>query len=159
MKTGPSYARGRSKQDYETPDDFMAAVRNRFGAPVYDLAASAENKKADLFLCEELNSLTVPRHTLLEGVHWLNPPFGNIGEWAEKCSQEARLGARILLLTPASVGANWFASHVHNQAHVLFLNGRLTFKGATDPYPKDCILSCYNITHPSHHGYDVWRWK
>lgn len=158
-RSGASFARGKSKQDYGTPPDFMRAVHKRFGKLTYDLAARPDNKKAELFLSPDLDSLTVEWHKLLSGIHWLNPPFDNISEWASKCSREARLGARILFLVPASVGANWFSDYVHNQAEVLFLNGRLQFVGAKDPYPKDCVLICYNIQHRGAHGYDVWRWK
>lgn len=41
--------RAGSRQDYETPADFMAAVARRFAPVQFDLAASAENAKAKEF--------------------------------------------------------------------------------------------------------------
>lgn len=144
------FNRGESRQDFETPDDFMAAVVKRFGAPEFDLAASMSNHKVPAYFAESANSLTQPWSNL--GLCWLNPPFSEIAPWAAKCASS---GAKILFLTPASVGSNWFSNYVHGKALVLALNGRLTFKGCPTPYPKDCILSCYGFTP----GFEVWKWK
>jgi phage N-6-adenine-methyltransferase len=159
MKTGASFARGQSRQTYATPKDFINAVVNRFGSLGFDLAADAQNTKAKRYYTEADNSLIQPWHCIeVRGALFLNPPFDNIAPWAEKCAYEARLGAKILFLTPASVGSNWFADYVHQKALVLALTGRLCF----DPlhpkwgYPKDCILSCYNIEQIN---FGVWRWK
>ncbi len=153
--TGASLNRGGSRQDYETPADFIAAVEQRFGVIDMDLAATKENTKGSIWIDIARDSLTVDWHTL-KGNLWLNPPFGGIGPWAAKCDHEARLGAKILFLTPASVGSNWFAKHVFHRAHVLFLNQRLQFVGASDSYPKDCMLSCYNFYGAD---FEIWRWK
>lgn len=153
--TGATLNRGSSRQDYETPPDFITAVQSRFGIINVDLAATKENTKGQIWIDEEQDSLTV-NWSRLRGNLWLNPPFNNIAPWAKKCSEESKKGCRIFFLTPASVGSNWFAQHVFGQAHVLFLNGRITFVGAEDPYPKDCILSCFGVTSP---GFDIWRWK
>ena len=87
---------------------------------------------------------------------WLNPPFGHIAPWARQCESYGVEGYKILLLTPASIGSNWFASYVFQKAMVLALNPRLTFKGCTDPYPKDLMLSLFGFGYS---GFDLWRWK
>lgn len=94
--------------------------------------------------------------TQLGGNLWLNPPFANIMPWAAKCRAFGPRGGprRILFLTPASVGSDWFASHVHGAARVLALSPRLRFVGAADHYPKDCMLSVFG----DEPGFDVWRW-
>lgn len=153
--TGATLNRGSSRQDYETPADFITAVASRFGIISVDLAATKENTKGQIWIDEKRNSLAVD-WSGLRGVLWLNPPFNNIGPWAKKCSDESRRGCKILFLTPASVGSNWFSRHVFGKAHILFLNGRITFVGADDPYPKDCMLSCFGLGTPS---CEVWRWK
>lgn len=163
MKTGPTINRKGSKQNYSTPRNFLDAVERRFGKIVFDLAADMTNRKAHSFYSINDNSLVQPWHKL-GGLLWLNPPFTNIGLWAEKCAFEAKLGAKIAFLTPASVGSNWFRDHVHNKAYVLALNGRLMFDGATDPYPKDCMLSVYGFVAPGFtlepvKGFDVWTWN
>jgi phage N-6-adenine-methyltransferase len=153
---------GRSKQDYGTPRDFLDALERRFGSISFDLAAHRSNAVVPSYFGEggvEEDSLAQKWH-LLSGNLFLNPPFGDIVPWAMKCRVESAsfpLGIRyqrILFLVPASVGANWFAEHVHNHALVLALQGRLSFDGK-DPYPKDCML-CVFGEKP---GFDVWKWR
>jgi hypothetical protein len=38
---------------------------------------------------------------------------------------------------------------------VLALNGRITFVGQKDPYPKDTILACFGFGVS---GFDIWTW-
>ena len=157
MSNGPTVKRHRSKQDYSTPDDFMQAVRGRFGPIGFDLAAHAQNAKCMHYFTEEQNSLLQQWNTIrcsFNGWLWLNPPFDNIEPWAKKCAEEMALGARILFLTPASIGSNWFARHVNGKAVVLSLQGRMSFDGIA-PYPKDCMLSVF--AHGLH-GFNVWKW-
>jgi DNA (cytosine-5)-methyltransferase 1 len=153
--SGAALNRHRSKQDYATPWELIRAVEDRFGPISVDLAASPANTKATSYFTEEDNSLIRFWHKY-PGILWLNPPFSNIAPWAKKCANESAQGAKIIMLAPASVGANWFVEHVHQKAMVLALQGRITFEGATDPYPKDCILSCYGFGVV---GFDVWKWR
>jgi phage N-6-adenine-methyltransferase len=151
---------GRSKQDYQTPPEFLAAVKKRLHTNVFgwDLAASKENTACEFgWYDEEQDSLKQNWHEIQNGWMWLNPPFSNIAPWVYKASDEAWKGAFIAMLVPASVGANWWRDFVHDDAHVLFLNGRLTFVGAEGPYPKDCALLLYQPAIQG--GYDTWNWK
>lgn len=155
-KTGASLNRGRSKQDYGTPIEFMRAVGLRFGWPAFDLACTRENAKAPVGYYHPEDDAFEHDWSILAGVLWLNPPFANIGPWARKCAVEGstRRGL-LLLLTPASIGTDWYANHVHRHAMVLGLSPRLTFEGTTDPYPKDLMLSVYGYGMS---GFDTWRW-
>jgi len=156
--TGASFNRGRSKQDYATPKDFREAVIEKFGMPDIDLAGSSSNyfcKHAYDCFTEKENSLTRHWHHL-DGLCWLNPPFGNIEPWAAKCREENEKGARILFLVPASVGSFWFQTHIHGHAMVYFLRPRLCFDGIA-PFPKDAVLChCDKQIEP---GYTCWKWK
>ncbi len=156
MITGPSINKGRSRQDFETPWEFIHAVEKRFGPLKIDLAASPENTKAPAYITANENSLDIAWGSI-NGNCWCNPPFGNISPWAAKCATPQREYAdatKFLLLTPASVGANWFTKYVFNRALVLFLSPRICFDGK-NPFPKDCILSVYGATP----GFECWRWK
>lgn len=160
LATEAGHNRQASKQDHETPADFLAAVVARFGPLHVDLACRRDNAKAPLYLTEEIDSLSVGWARMFPGrTMWLNPPFNRIAPWAEKCACEAielaRTGGRILMLTPASVGSEWFTEHVHDRARVHPLSPRLTFVGQTQPFPKDCILSVYGELP----GFLPWRWK
>lgn len=155
-RTGPSINKGRSRQDYETPWEFIRAVEAKLGKITCDLAASRDNHKAPVYYTIAQDSLANGALWCPMGICWLNPPFGVIGPWAKKCWDESQLGARIVMLTPASVGSNWFRDYVHNRARVLFLSPRIQFECADDPYPKDLMLSCFGWSHV---GYECWRWK
>lgn len=151
-KTGASFSRGQSRQDYETPKAFISAVETRFGPLIVDLAASKINAKAPRCFTKDDNSLA-QCWAEWRGNLWLNPPFDDIAPWAEKCARES-IHNRILFLVPASVGSNWFKSHVFNKANVIFLNGRLSFDGIA-PFPKDCMLCEFGHAP----GFEVWDWK
>jgi phage N-6-adenine-methyltransferase len=161
----PAQKPGRSIQNYATPDDFIFAVKRRFGIQefTYDLAAETENTKARHFFCEEEDSLK-QNWEKLSGPLWLNPPFGHIEPWAKKCQVSTRTeGRAIYFLTPASVGASWFARHVWRDcvhAVVLALEGRLSFDGKA-PYPKDCMLTVWDAVrlYGKHTRFNVWDWR
>ncbi len=156
----PAQKPGQSRQNYGTPRVFIDAVVERFGPLVCDLAADATNAKAPEWYSETENALDPASDwagDYFEGNLWLNPPFGDIAPWAEKCAAQAReRHGFILMLTPASVGSNWFAQHVHGRAVVLGLSPRLTFEGCTDAYPKDLMLSVFGYGLA---GFDTWRWR
>lgn len=154
----PAQRPHRSNQVVATPWEFIRAVEHRFGAFDVDLAALADNAKAPAFITPEQNSLKQPWAKLYPGkLGWLNPEFEDIGAWAAKCRAETSPynGFRVIMLTPASVGAEWFAQHIHGKAKVLAVAPRITFVGEEQPYPKDCILSLYGFNRT---GFDVWRW-
>lgn len=154
----PKQKRGRSKQDYGTPDIFTDAVAKRFGPLAVDLAASAKNTKAPIFISAGQNSLVQDWKQYKDVNCWLNPPFSNIGPWARKCAEYATFGGvgRLFFLTPASVGSNWYRDFVHLKAHVIFLNARITFVGEKMPYPKDCMLSVFGAGLS---GFTIWNWN
>ena len=167
-----------TKQDYGTPRVFLDAVEARFGALTFDLATDGTNAKAPRFFTEEENALSKNWALELEpGNWWLNPPFNDIATWAAKCTIEIEAcgkfaahlqgDTKIFFLTPASIGSNWFADHVHGRAVVLGLSPRMTFDGTPpnkktgkiDPYPKDLMLSIFSARHFPIAGLDCWRWK
>lgn len=161
-KTGPSIARGQSKQSYGTPPELKEAVEARFGKIIFDLAADGDNTLHDLYFSEEDNAFDYDWHKIGiddgskdTGWLWLNPTYNNIGEWAEKCADEVHKGARILFHVPASTGAGWYWDHVKPHSHVLHLRQRVTYIGATDAYPKDSIIGVYawGLT-----GESPWSW-
>lgn len=145
----------KTKQDVETPEDLFRLLDVEFEF-VRDLAATAENRKCADFITPEQNSLETP-WAKLAGWQWLNPPFADIEPWLEKCVYEARRGAQLVVLVPASVGANWFRHLVEGKAEVRFLNGRVTFVGHVKPYPKDLMLCIYERGRYASMG--TWDWR
>ena len=165
--TGAAYNRGNSEQSVGTPRDFLDAVEKRFGTIGWDLAATYENKVAsgdENFF--GLNHWRLGYRDAIEAdwfdlkfrhwVRWLNPPFGNISPWAEKCAECQWLNVWTLFLVPYSAGSNWWRDYVRGKAMVFALQPRLKFIGHTQSYPKDLALCAYGF---GVNGEDNWRWK
>lgn len=151
---------GKSRQDYQTPPEFLQALKNRLGILNFglDIAASPENAVCLEYITEEMNALDESQVWCSDGWAFCNPPYANITPWVRKAFEESRHPlTQIAMLVPASVGANWWLNHVHNKAYVYFLNGRLTFIGETTPYPKDCAILLYASFLQG--GYKVWDWR
>lgn len=164
----PQQKPGRSKQDYATPKDFIAAVKTRLGIPAHrqfahDFAADRRNKQADTYYSAKDSAFNYSpsewRVRCAMGWGWLNPPFNDITPWANRASLCKYEGGQIAMLVPASVGSNWFRDHVYQEALVLALNGRLAFMPdkPTWLYPKDCILCLYSEAIAP--GFEVWDWR
>ena len=165
----PKQKPGRSKQDYATPMELIRAVEKRFGVIVHDLCAHAQNARVASYYSKEQDCFKQAwAKDFPAGNLWGNPEFGGgfIGHFAEKCYVESRQrDGLIIMLTPASIGSEWFAAHVEKKALVIGLRPRLSFDGI-DPYPKDCMLSVYGLdpsAPPSAmqylSGFETWRWK
>jgi len=156
-----------SKQNYQTPKNFINAAVNKFGRIAFDLAADESNAQAKDFYTEADDSLKQDwvRLTYQSGygqsVLWLNPPYDKIHLWAAKCADFGRnvikSNTKLLLLVPASVGSDWFTHHVFGKSTVYLLNGRLTFVGEKQPFPRDCILAVYgaNVDRTIY----SWDWR
>lgn len=154
--TEPAQKPHASKQTYATPREFIAAVESKFGTIGFDLAAEVETSVTGLAcFTKEDDALKQEWLGNASGWLWLNPPFGDIGSFAEKCAIESAKGARILMLVPASIGSNWFRDHVLGKAMVFGLNPRMSFDGK-NPYPKDLMLCVYAN---GVHGFDQWVWR
>ena len=170
----PEQKPGKSEQVVRTPRAFTAAVELTFGALSCDLAACADNV-VHLSGLEHLettygdwfgpDNIDPSRRDSLtaewpgEGQAWLNPPFGMIGKFAKKCARECAGGSKdmhILMLVPASVGANWYRDHVQPFADVYSV-GRMKFVGHEDVYPKDLILAHY--WKPGGYKFRHWKWQ
>ena len=152
----PAQKPGKSEQVVGTPRDLLDAVEARFGKITFDLAATKTNRVCKAFYSPEDDSLR-KKWRKLKGNLWLNPPFKTIDPWAAKCafSVEPREFDTLCFLVPASVGANWFREHVWGRAYTIFLNGRVTFEGHSQAYPKDLLLGIYGYAP----GVEVWDWR
>lgn len=155
--------RTTTEQDVGTPLELIAAVQKRLGKIVIDLAATEALAVVDAYISPEQDSLSMPWAQIghlrfsLTGWGWLNPPFAQSGAWVRKCAQEAAHGARLIVLLQAAVDSNYFAEHIYGKAEVWFLQGRLTFRGHTQPYPKGCMLCIYERGRFPH--LRVWDWR
>ena len=157
MSVCPAQKPKRSVQVVATPWELIHACEARWGKFTYDLAAldDGSNAKAPLWIGPTEDSLKVAWHKL-GGLLWLNPEFGDIRPWAEKWKNESRLGAKGMMLTPAAVSTEWYANHVHGNARIVAIRPRVKFIGHEQGFPKDLILSLWNLGPP---GFEIWRWQ
>lgn len=158
----PPQKPGKSEQVVETPDILIDKVKRRLVVQRFnaDLAADAKNTKAAFYYDEAKDALKQPWSIYAEngGWNWCNPPYADIRPWVKKAFDECIASdAMTAMLVPASVGSNWWADYVDRIAHVLFLQGRVTFVGHTKPYPKDLALLLYSPIVFG--GYEVWDWR
>lgn len=157
-KNGATLNRHRSNQAHTTPWDFISALEKRFGIIAIDLAAYKKTAKAGRFITPRENSLKQNWAALLKGdVGYLNPPFDPIGPWIDKCIEEAMKGARLLVLSRASIDANWFWK-MYPHCEVYALVPRITFLGSKDVYPGSLILSAFNFG-VWNGRIERWYWK
>ena len=164
----PKQKPGRSKQDYGTPPEFLAAVKKRLAIDEFDvdLAASHKNTVVELSYYTKQDNALVQDWECGEGWNWLNPPFARIEPWVKRAYEMSmQYGVKTAVLVPAGVGSNWWRDWVHQKAAIQLLNGRITFlncppnprTGKVDAYPKDCALLLYSPYMTE--GYDVWSWR
>lgn len=156
----PAQKPGKSRQDVETPQEFIDAVAARWGSIDVDLACHSRNPKAALALTwPDVNSLMQDWPVLFAGKNcWLNPEYGNVAPWAEKSMLAGPMMQKggIFMLVPAGTSTQWWARFVHQRAMVYFLRPKIVFVGETSAFPKDLVLVHYA---PGISGYDTWRWK
>lgn len=154
---GPTMNRSKSLQIVGTPWQFIEAVERKFGRLAWDLAATRDNAKAPRFITPEEDTFKQNWAKLLAGgLGWLNPEFDPLPKWLSKCVNEQQRGAEFLVITPASVGANWFWRFVKPFA-TSYSIGRIQFEGHSGSYPKDLLLNHYR-DNPSP-ILQRWRWK
>ena len=101
---------------------------------------------------------------------WLNPPFcapkkkclpdcqkercqkrgwhdiidqPGISVWMQKCVDESNKGAKIVALTLATRGTNWYQKIVRPNSLSLILYKRIAFEGSKDPYTRELQLNIF----------------
>jgi hypothetical protein len=164
-----------SKQDYETPPEFMAFVERAFGVQfVLDLAGAEDKKKAPFVLTEEIDSLKQDWNKAFyeacwrspecaNPAAWLNPPFGRVDPWAQKCRMFS--AGQLYLLVPAAIATRWFLDYCNPHCafwgvtpRIPFLGGAVNPKtGKPNGIDRDMMLCQFGTTDRGWRG--ELRWK
>lgn len=147
------------KSDWGTPQWLFDKLYNQYSFNL-DLCADSENRLLPQW-CEDVQSGLVylhgvslsPREYVLEEkkliwegtVFFCNPPYGRT--WP-KILHEIPTWAHGVFLLPSRTGSQWFQYLLNRASWVLFLKGRLTFKGAASSAPFDSVLFGYNVFPP-----------
>jgi hypothetical protein len=73
-----------------------------------------------------------------------NPPYGrSVRFWVQKANSEAALGTEVLMLLASRTDTRWFHDAMRVARSILFIEGRLTFLGASDPAPFPSVVLYY----------------
>jgi phage N-6-adenine-methyltransferase len=139
------------KDDWETPDDLFNFYNDKYEF-ILDAAANEVNSKCRYHLgpggiYEDALNISW-EDWLTIGNIWLNPPYSRPlqSEFVKKASYEAmRWGhGSVVTLLPARTDTKLFHDYIWNKesAELIFLKGRLKFKGAKHgaPFPSMIVI-------------------
>jgi site-specific DNA-methyltransferase (adenine-specific) len=124
-----------------------------------DPCATSENTKCEKFYTIEEDGLS--KSWSGESV-WVNPPYSNIREWAQKCKSEAWGGEQapngfpknrtiISLLVPARTDTKWFHEVIHSATEITFIKGRLHFNNSENSAPFPSVVITFDVPNWTGH--------
>ena len=138
-----------SKSDeWETPLDFYAKLDAEFRFEL-DPCCTPENKKCATYITTDgLGEDWIGKRA------FVNPPYGNLAKWIEKCAHEAGRGSLCVMLIPSRTDTKAFHRFIwDNSTHkprtgveLRLLPGRLKFGGSKNSAP---FPSCLVIFRPN----------
>lgn len=127
-------------QDWETPLWLFNLLDREFRFTL-DVCANENNALCDEYYDEELDGLNQKWY----GQSWCNPPYHQVGRWAEKAFNEAKKGnCTAVLLVAARTDTRYFWNFLRF-GEIRFLPGRLKFglPGGTRysaPFPSAVVI-------------------
>lgn len=140
-KFGPQFE--SSEKDWETPSEIFSPLNREFGFTL-DVCASSENAKCSKFFSDDNDGLG----QRWSGICWMNPPFGQKKQWAEKAYTEGLYGATVVALLPARTNTNWWHDYCMKALEIRFLQGRPRFVGAEHGLPQPLAIVIFGPGMP-----------
>jgi hypothetical protein len=133
--------------NHETPDVILDLVRS-FAPIKLDPCTTKSNPTGAEYIrtpqCSP-DGLETAWHEF-DGLVYVNPPYGRRKgqrclEWVNKAIEEYQQGAEIIMLLPARTDTQWFQRLFRFSVPILWIKGRLTFKGQKSgaPFPSALI--------------------
>jgi phage N-6-adenine-methyltransferase len=111
-------------REWATPPEIFEPLHREFDFTI-DVCATAQNAKVPRFYSEADDGLSMSWAG--ERV-FMNPPYGReIYAWTRKARDEAKRGALVVGLLPASCDLKWWHEDVVGHAEVRYLRGRVRF--------------------------------
>jgi len=140
-----------AKDDWETPNDLLATIEafgsylGTQGITLDPATTKANPTRADRIRTPECDpdGLTTDWHFVAgaPALIYVNPPYR--AAWYAKIAREAPLlreDQHMISLLPAKVGTGYFQRLVGHASAIVFVRGRLMFKGAKDAAPFESAL-------------------
>ena len=128
-----------SKSDiWATPQDFYNNLNAEFNFTL-DPCALPTNAKCSKFYTPEQNGL---KQDWSNETVFCNPPYSDIKNWVEKAYNEAKRGAKVVMLIPARTDTRYFHDFIYNKHEVRFVKGRLKFGDQKNsaPFPSMVVV-------------------
>lgn len=146
-----------SDQDRRTPPELLDVLETRFGKFVFDLAAQKGHAIRGLpCFTPETNALT--QDWLGDpppGNRWLNCPFNQFPEFTKQAAAQSSPKCPIVMLTLASIGANWYWDNVVPHAFSFAID-RVQFVGEPHVLTKDLLVNLFGFGSG---GGTIQRWR
>jgi site-specific DNA-methyltransferase (adenine-specific) len=133
-------------REWGTPPEVFGPLHAEFNFTL-DACATEDNAKVGHFYTEVDDGLA---HDWCHERVFMNPPYGReIYAWTRKARDEAKRGALVVGLLPASCDLKWWHEDVVGHAEVRYIRGRVRF--LTDgPYrASGFFASVIVIWHPT----------
>ena len=136
--------------EWETPEDFYNKLNQQYNFTL-DPCCTHDNHKCEKYYTLEENGLL---HSWANETVFVNPPYGNIGDWVTKaCHEYTQNGATVVMLIPSRTDTKYWHDYIMKFASTIyFVKGRLKFKnkiiadytGKTDlspaPFPSVVVV-------------------
>jgi len=114
------------KDDWQTPLDLFELLSDYYNFDC-DVCADDNNALCENYFTKENSCLTADWY----GMNFMNPPYGrDIIKFVSKAHhQYDMLGNVTIGLLPARTDTKWFHNYIYDQAEIIFIKGRLKFRG------------------------------
>ena len=116
---------GHGYDDWQTPPHVIEALEDEFGQMFDPCPANYDGS---------YDGLKIAWHE--EKVNFVNPPYGDMKKWVEKCHDEWVLGKTVILLIPPRTCSSYFHQWIYQKAELRFIKGRLKFIDGRNPEAK-----------------------
>lgn len=138
--------------DRPTPLDLFESFNAELKFRV-DVCCSRHNHKVSGFFDEARNGLA--QNWARWRDCWCNPPYGDqIPKWIKKALMEAKRGATVAVLVPASTSTHWFRDMVLGKAEIRWIQSKIRFVGQKQGAPFHSMLLVYGPdVKPIHRHY------
>ena len=129
---------------WETPPSLFNVLDMEFNFSLFP-CCTKQTAKCKKFFTKEEDGLI---QDWSKDIVFVNPPYGReIGKWVEKSYNEAKKGAKVVMLIPSRTDTKWFHDFIYNKAEIRFLKGRIRFlqnKKELNAAPFPTMLIIFN---------------
>jgi phage N-6-adenine-methyltransferase len=142
--------------DWGTPQAFFDLLNAEFAFNL-DPCASEDNAKA-AYIDKETDGLSVDWGKVSA---FVNFPYSKAMAWAQKCVEEARKGATVVVLCAARTDTAWWHLLVEHADEVRFVKGRLKFvppdggEASTAGFPSCVIVLQPKLKHKANLAHEL----